>query len=317
MEFLYRGKTWGRGGFQFPGLYEYIRKTKEKLSQPLRVPAYATAGEAEHIHVISEKVKKEPYLKRTKFNQMVRNLNREFTDVHAVGYSENQTLYKVCLFVTEKIADTVPMIFLYSTAKPGYIYNAFALDHQDKVWIYISNQFFLEHGMMKEEELCYLVGHELGHAQCHHSTITSEHEQSSSDMEYSADRAGLIACAEWILKNNPEYTMEQVAQKAVLYAASFLLKITSASVCEKGTIKWVDFDYESIQNTIEGIFKGASKMSASIGTHPHSRHRVMAMVHFSQSQMFYRCLNKEPEKYKDLLSDQQLQNIMQYQLKDS
>lgn len=314
MDFEYRGKTWLRSGFRFPGLLEYIEKTKKELSEPLQVPMYATAGEAAYIHAISEKAATDPYLKRTEFNQIVRNLNKRYSDVHAVGYRENQKLYHICLFVTEKMANTVPMIFLYTTNDSGYIYNASALDHRDKVWIYISSQFFSEHGMLKDEELCYLLGHELGHAQCHHSTLTGVHDWGSSDMEYSADRAGLIACAQWIRKNDPACPMGQVAEQSVLYAASLLQKIASAGTAEKGTINWAEFDYDSIQDAIHDIFKGASKMTASISTHPHTRHRIMAMVHFSQSQLFYRCLGEDPDQYKNLLSDQHLQNIMQYQL---
>jgi len=167
---------------------------------------------------------------------------------------------------------------------------------------------------LRDEELCFLLGHELGHAQCHHSTLKELHDWGNSDREYSADRAGLIACAQWIRKNDPSCPMRQVAELSVLYAASLLQKIASAGMSKKGTIKWADFDYDSIQDAIHNIFKGASKMAASISSHPHTRHRIMAMVHFSQSQLFYRCLGEDPDQYKNLLSDQQLHNIMQYQL---
>lgn len=313
MDFEYQGKTYLRGGFRFPGLYEYMEEAKKKLSQPLRVPMYATAGESDRMAAISEKAKKDPYLNRAVFNQLVQNYDKTFSNVHIVSYNENERLYRICLFVTGQLTEQVPMIFLYSTDTEGYVYNAFALDHQDKVWIYVSSQFFREHGMLQDPELCYLIGHELGHAQCHHSTITNT-ASGSSDMEYSADRAGLIACAQWLRKQDPELPMEQAAQQAVLYAAACLQKLANASTSERGTVKWTEFDYDSIQDTIRGIFKGASKMTASVGTHPHTRHRIMAMIHFSQSQLFYRCMNEDPRKYEGLLSDQHLQNIMQYQL---
>lgn len=313
MNFEYKGKTWLRKGFTFPGMYDYFETIKEKLTMPLEIPVYATAGEADRIRQLSEERKANLYLGRAAVNQTIRNYEKQFSDIHGVSYSGNPFLYKICLFASQKLTGMTPMVFLYTAKDPGYRYNAFAVDYQEKNWIYVSNQFFVEQSMLKEEELCYLIGHELGHAQCHHSTITKVHGEHSSDMEYSADRAGMIVCALWIRENHPEYTMDRVAHDAVLYGAASMQKIVNAFL-EEGKCNWEAFDYDMIEKALDDIFRDASKLSASSGTHPHTRHRIMAMVHFSQSQLFYRCLNEDPDNYKNLYSDQQLQNIMSYQL---
>lgn len=314
MDFEYQGKTWLQKGFSFPGLYEYIETTRNKLAQSLPVPMYATAGESQHIQAVSEKIEKDPYLRRSSFTEKVKELNKSMTSLHSVSYGDHPMVYDVCVFATKQLMHMTPLIFLYTTDSEGYKYNAFAVDYQDKVWIYFSNQLFCEHGMLKEEELCYLVGHELGHAQCHHSTISSVNNKSNSDQEYSADRAGLIVCTQWIRQQHPEYTIEEAAKLAVLYSASALQKITVAAENISSEINWKNFDYDAVQNTIEHIFDRASKLTTSIGTHPHNRHRVMAMIHFSRSQLFYRCLGLAPDEYKNLYTDQMLQDIMAYQL---
>ena len=40
------------------------------------------------------------------------------------------------------------------------------------------------------------------------------------------------------------------------------------------------------------------------------------MINFSQSQLFYRCLDLNPDDYSGLCSDEHLQRMMAYQLTD-
>ena len=311
MRFEYQGKTWLRDGFTFPGLMDYIETTKETLAKPLRVPVYATAGERERMDEISEKFKENPYLSRVSYNQAVKNMNKSFLSVKNIPYGEYPVLYNVCIFAASKLMNMTPLVFLYQSDKPDYRYNAFALDYQDKVWIYISDQFFREHAMLLEEELCFLVGHELGHAQCHHSTITMSSSRAyTSDVEFSADRAGMLVCARRLLEKHPEYTVEQAGKLAVLYAASTLMKLDLAMKNGSEKINWGNFNYEKLSLDIACIFDGASRLSVSQSSHPHDPHRIMALVHFRQSELFYRCMGADPDTHYNLYSDQQLQNNM-------
>ena len=314
MRFEYFGTNWLKEGFTFPALSDYIADTKERLRQPLTVPEYATAGEAERIRRFSQLTRENPYLQRAGFAEAVRQEGENWDNLRTIPYGEYPELYGVCVFAAKVLTGVQPIIFLYTSKTQGMRYNACALDYQDKVWLYISDQLFREHGMLKTEELCYLVGHELGHAQCHHATIRSTTSY-GSDKEYSADRAGMIVSAKWMLANLPGCRPEYAARQAALYGAATLLKLEKAAAGEPNRIDWrTAMDYEQLRAAMDGVFDGASKLSVSTGTHPHTRHRVMAMINFSQSQMFYRCLGLNPDDYPGLCTDEHLQRMMSYQL---
>lgn len=316
MGFEYFGTNWLTDGFTFPSLSDYIKDTKERLRQPLTIPAYATAGEAERIKRFSQLTQDNPYLQRAGFAEVVRQGGEDWSDLRAIPYGEYPELYNVCVFASKILTGVSPIIFLYTAKTLGMLYNACALDYQDKVWIYLSDQLFQEHGMLKAEELCYLVGHELGHAQCHHTTIRSTANY-GSDKEYSADRAGMIVCAKWMLTHISGCQPEYAARQAALYAAATLLKLETAMANGPNKTDWrTAMDYEKLRQDMDGVFDGAARLSISTGSHPHTRHRVMAMINFSQSQLFYRCLGLDPADYSGLCSDEHLQRMMAYQLTD-
>ena len=316
MGFEYFGTNWLTDGFTFPSLSDYIKDTKERLRQPLTIPAYATAGEAERIKRFSQHTQDNPYLQRAGFAEVVRQGGEDWSDLRAIPYGEYPELYNVCVFASKILTGVSPIIFLYTAKTLGMLYNACALDYQDKVWIYLSDQLFQEHGMLKAEELCYLVGHELGHAQCHHTTIRSTADY-GSDKEYSADRAGMIVCAKWMLTHISGCQPEYAARQAALYGAATLLKLETAMANGPNKTDWrTAMDYEKLRQDMDGVFDGAARLSISTGSHPHTRHRVMAMINFSQSQLFYRCLGLDPADYSGLCSDEHLQRMMAYQLTD-
>ena len=316
MGFEYFGTNWLTDGFTFPSLSDYIKDTKERLRQPLTIPAYATAGEAERIKRFSQLTQDNPYLQRAGFAEVVRQGGEDWSDLRAIPYGEYPELYNVCVFASKILTGVSPIIFLYTAKTLGMLYNACALDYQDKVWIYLSDQLFQEHGMLKAEELCYLVGHELGHDQCHHTTIRSTANY-GSDKEYSADRAGMIVCAKWMLTHISGCQPEYAARQAALYGAATLLKLETAMANGPNKTDWrTAMDYEKLRQDMDGVFDGAARLSISTGSHPHTRHRVMAMINFSQSQLFYRCLGLDPADYSGLCSDEHLQRMMAYQLTD-
>lgn len=315
MTFKYSGKTWMRDqeSFSFPSLYNYIEETKQHLMEPLPVPAYATAGEAEKIVKLSELYKKEPFRRRTAFNENMSSINAKMTSIKMISYGKYPEVYEVCLFATKQLKYPTPLIHVYSTKDEGLRYNAFASDYQDKVMIYLSQRLCPENKMLTTAEFSFIVGHELGHAQCHHTTIRLDMQNSTSDREYSADRAGLIVCTKWILEHDKNCTLEETIKRAVLAAVSALSKITTAAVSSQ-EVNWQAFDYDVIQNSIDHVFEGASKLGLSQSTHPYDRHRTMAMKNFSQSELFYRCIGQNPAQYSNLFTDQQLRDIMSYQL---
>jgi len=314
MELKYHGTQWLKEGFVYPTLYDYIEKTKQELTKPLHAPEYAVAGEEDRLRSVSEKVQTNPYQSRAAFSELIKRETASYENVRPLSYRENVLLYDICVFAVKRMMNLNPIIFLYKANNVGKMYNAFASDYQDKVWIYISEQFFLEEQMLREEELCFLVGHELGHAQCHHIYIANVNRSSTSDDEYSADRAGLIACTEWIRRKHPEYSAEHAARLAVIYSAAMLLKLSLGAEMGPGNNDWSVFNYALVENSIQEVFRGASKLNVSEGTHPHTQHRIMAMILFSQSEMFYRCLKVDTAGMEGLYSDQQLNTVMSYQL---
>lgn len=313
MEFEYRGKFWLKDGFRFPDLTAYIKTTRGRLSQPLQVPPYATAAEEQRLRKLSARTEKDPYLDRSSIQKNILAMNRSMNEVRNIPYEEHPGLYEVCMFAARELMDAEPLIFLYTTEDPGYRYNAFAVDYLDKVWIYLSSQFFEEHGMLSQGEVCFLVSHELGHAQCHHSTLAATGSDSSDD-EYSADRAGMIACVRWILSREPDCPVDQAARRALLWAAGVLKKLTVGFENGPGNTDWAGFDYAALEREVDGIFRKAAHLPLSTGTHPTDPHRIMAMIHFSQSQMLYRCLGLEPGAFRNLLTDDQLDRAMASQL---
>lgn len=314
MQYKFSGTNWLKGekSFEFPGLFDYVQETKRKLSEPLKIPEYATAQEEEWIKAISEKAKDNPYLNRTEYAEAAKR--KDISDLRTISYGEYPSLYNICMFASQQLAGVNPVIFMYSSKKTGSAYNASALDYMDRVWIYISDQFVKERGMMRDEELCFLIGHELGHAQCHHSTIASSGKD-SSDAEYSADRAGMIVCTKWLMANNPDLAVEEAIKKAMLYGTSALVKIGIGHSNGLNNTSWDSFSYDDIQSMIDSIFDDASKHTLSRGTHPKNIHRIMAMDYFSESELLYRCLGLDTQQYRHLSTDAQLNKSMAHILK--
>ena len=316
MQYKYTGKNWLKGekAFVFPGFLDYAQETKARLGKPLAIPEYATAKEAERIEAVSKKVQNNPYYQRDVYAQMAKDM--DVLDMRTISYGEYPGLYDVCLFVSREMMGVNPVIYLYTAKSAGMAYNAMALDYLDRVWIYISDRFVKEQGIVRDEELCFLAGHELGHAQCHHVTIASSAKDTSDD-EYSADRAGMLACVKWIMKHSPELTVGQAIKKALLYSSSALLKLGIGKANGLNNTDWEKVTEEMVQEHIDGIFAQASKRSLSKGTHPETAHRIMAMDYFSESELIYRCLGMDPGEYPNLATDEQLGKSMAHLLRDN
>lgn len=315
MEYKYYGTRWLKEGFSFPSLAEYIMQKKNELSAPLKVPEYAAYDEQQRVDQVSEKRIADPYLHRAEFHQRLIEISQIYGETGTLTYQENPYLYDICVFVVDQLMHTVPMICMYEqTLESGLMFNAAAVAYQDQVKLYVSKQLFRENGMFCKEELCYLIGHEVGHAHCHHTYVHLEADAKTSNYEYSADRAGILASTAWILREHPEYSVDAAARLAVLYGASTLLKLGVAAANGPGCTDWEKFDYEALQTAIDSIFRGASELHISTTTHPHDRHRIMAMVHFSQSQLLYRCLGVPMTTTDELYSDKHLAVAMAHYL---
>ncbi|MBE6658241.1 MAG: hypothetical protein E7604_07340 [Ruminococcaceae bacterium] len=317
MEHQFHGTRWLKEGFAFPSLTEYITQKKQELSAPLTVPEYAASWERIKIDQISDKLKTDPYLNRALFHEGIKHLMQSIGKTQALRYRENPLLYDVCTFVVGQLIHGIPMILLYEApADSGNLYNASVLSYQEQIFIFVSAQFFREFGMLNEEELCFMIAHEVGHAHCHHTHMNLETDEKTSDYEYSADRAGVLACTALILKKHPDYTVEEAARQAVLYASSTLTKLYIAVKNGPGCTDWSGFDYDEMQSIIDSIYDHASQYTVSRESHPHTPHRIMAMDHFRNSHMLYRCLGLPIPHTDGLNSDEQLAKYMAFIMND-
>ena len=313
----YQGTSWLQGGFEFPTLAEYITQKKKQLTEPLTAPEYAASWERNKFKELSEKLQVNPYMSRAAYHKKIKDLLSSIGETHMLTYQDNPMLYDICVFVVDRLIHVTPMIWLYDASpESGLQFNAFVYSYQEQLQIFISSQFFREYGMMSDEELCFIVGHEIGHAHCRHIDMEIETKSTTSDYEYSADRAGIIACTALISQKHPEYTVAEAARMASLYSASALMKLNLAVKNGPGNTDWTTFDYQEMQAAIDSIFDNASQYSVTQTTHPHLAHRIMAIEHFRKSQMLYRCLKLPVPDIVGLNTDEQLAGYMAYQMKN-
>lgn len=323
MSFQYTGIYWLKNGseFRFPEMSEYIACVRESMKQPLQAPEFAAAGEGEKLAAASKVFQDNPWKLRRQFNQGLEQIQQDFTAAELVSYGSYRNLYGLCLFAVRAVLGPGidPMIY---TAK--FVYNANAVCYLNKVWIYISDYFFRDMitdrdiDMFCEEELVALVGHELGHAACRHTMLKMAGGTAGAiNYEYSADRAGLLACTKYLMDKNPGLSYREAAEKAVIYMVSMLKKIDAAvkAVPKKDIVDWHVYNQTAFQNaqeTVEGIFLAAVPANPyrAGSTHPIDIHRTRALVYFSESELFCRCLGLDPSAFPNLRSDKMLQNDM-------
>lgn len=310
----YSGKNHSAPGFEFPTLAEYIKTTREHLQKPLVIPDYSAAGEQDYIPNVMEVIHKNPYALRDEYLGAVSAFQQMYQPgtVRAVPYQEYPKMYQAALFMVgtaKEFGKLDLLIQIYQAASPEDVYQASAISYLDKGWIYVSEQFLKEPMMLNEAELCFLLGHELGHIQCRHASINClcENAKLGRETEYSADRAGLIFCMKWLMANAPLTSVPELAEKAVLSGACVLDKITKAVLSPKKVL-WQDYDPKAMAQKIERWNDGTDPLGQDFQTHPHDSRRILAMLDFSRSRLFYQCLGLEPPK--GATSDQDLVKMM-------
>lgn len=295
-----------------PTLLDFVETTRERLKEPLRVPDYAAAGEENSISAAMQAIRDDPYALRAALAESVKLLDSRFQEgsLRPIAYGDHPQLYRAGLFVTavtKELANTDLLIRLYTAKRPEDRYQAMAVSYLDKAWIYVSDRFFQELQMVDGGELCFLVGHELGHAHCRHTTISI---LGGGDVgrngEYSADRSGLIVCAKWLAAQDPELAPEQIARQAVLRSLSMLDKL---EVAYRGGMDWRSYDRQALEDRLQGWLDAPNRLPADSGTHPCDARRALAMYHFSRSRLFCRCAGL-PDRGQSLLDDGTLQEFM-------
>lgn len=317
-EFVYAGTGQNIPEFRFPSLYTFVQQTREELQKPLVLPEYAVAGEKEPVRRVSEIIREKPYMLRTTFTASLENVRQGFlpNSVRPVHYREYPTLYRAAQFTVEtekKFADLDVLIQIYRAKSKGDLYQAKATSYLNKAWLFISEHLFMQSNtdMLRDEEICFILGHELGHAQCRHAVIDLlDNTDLGSNQEYSADRAGMIVCAKRALQLHPDMDARQALGRAVLYCVAALDK---PGLAYRGYTNWKDYDYGALEEKLQTWLDHPGKLPADFDTHPCNERRALALYHFSQSEMLWRLLDLAPEG--GLLTDSQLQQFMNTLLK--
>lgn len=314
MDFHFTGKYVLKNGFRAPSLKTYVEDTYKKLGQKLQVPAYATAGEQQRIEAVTEKLAKKPFAGRVVFNEFAKN----WADLTPVSYGRYPLLYDICFHAQKVLGSAVPVLYVFDGyADAANAYQAMAVDYMDRFYLYMSNRLLLENDMSSPEELCFILGHELGHAQCHHSTLRLLTKSSGgSNAEYSADRAGLLVAAEWLQDQHPDWPLDKLGREAVLAAATILdkLGVGFQAVQKNKPVDWAAYDAQAVRQRFEAYFADPTKLKRYFGSHPSDEHRAVAMHRFACSEMFCRLMGREPGP--GMYSDALLEEVMHYHIQD-
>ena len=185
------------------------------------------------------------------------------------------------LIINEKVTPQIYLVLhkvckklrLNSNNVSAYIYSSSDnqatcfLGEKDKCTIMITSNLI---ELMDENELEFIIGHEIGHFLLKHGTVTHSSKMSKEDLIYSrykeisADRIGLIASG----------TIESALSSIV----KMLSGLSSA---------YLRYDISALMQQINNVHKGTYLSSES--THPSWLIRVRALQFFSMSEMY----NKE------------------------
>lgn len=307
MSFQFTGKFIFKHGFNAPSLKEYVDATCEKLLQPLSVPPYATASEGERIINATEKLASQPFAGRVAFNES----SRDFGNLPPVSYGQYPQIYDICMHAHKVLGSPLPVLYVFDGVRYASLsYQAMACDYLERFYLYISNRFLEEYGMATEEEISFVIGHELGHTQCHHTTLKLLDQDSGSNKEYSADRAGMLVAASLLRSKHPDWPLQKIAQEAMYAAGTILQKldIGFAAVKQKVKVDWPQYDVAAQRAEIDKYLQDPALLQPYTGSHPSDDHRVSAMHLFGNSQLFYRLMNEEPIPglYSDALLEERM-----------
>lgn len=313
MSIVYMGKHRLCDGFTFRDMWDYVTETKRRLEKPLTAPAYADEAEAVRISALSDSFRNDPYAQRVNFNQCILEIEDKM-EIRPVSYAQFPRFYGISEFVVKALCDPGcrPIIQTFRAAHgdADEAYGVYACCYLDNMRIYFSEQLFMENRMLEDAELCSLLGHELGHAVCYHRTSALvSGKPPGIRMEYSADRAGLIAAMLWLMKERPGLPVGENAKSAVLYCAAALDKLMLADVANlKGAVicDWSAYDYQELQSSMENAQRHAAALGPDYATHPNNARRYIALKLFSESEKFYRCIGLSPGSHPGLHTDAHL-----------
>ncbi len=235
MKYRKQDSNYLKDGFEIPTFVDYVKARLEKMREPLKVPCYAMKGEAERIDKLYAAIQKNPYEWFSTASNIV-SQKIESLKARPILHSADPLLYNCIMDACAALKIEKPSAFSYSEGKEMK-HNAFAAGYFDMMWIFISEEFRALN-LMKEAELCFIMGHELGHVAAYHSAVRlqsgkgtayTQEELSPEELhrrEMTADRAGLLAVLWHISKRYPDMDPEEMMQRTLDACRDTLHKLT-------------------------------------------------------------------------------------------
>lgn len=210
-----------------------------------------------------------------------------------------ESLRHCCLTLGIRIPHAV-----VSSSMPGI--NAYASGTVDNPYLLLSD---LSTHLLTREELRFIIGHECGHLAMEHlvyhligrqisdlgkmlpvvgpilaKTVSLPLNAWNRCSEITADRAGLICCGNL-----------RTAQRALMK-----LESSFANVANVDLDVYIEQSLDSLENMKVGALKEA------LFNHPLTPKRLKALQYFSESELYYRTLEKDIPSDKSLLTDEAL-----------
>lgn len=279
------------------GFSDFIQQYNKEVIDSIVVPEYSAnrVADEELAAELRRRMGSEPMRHIGAMNRQMK-MNVGIGNYRCVveGYDQNPEIYKASLKALHILRmKASPTVYFYKS-EGAYKYNAHAVGYGNNINILLSRDL-IEKVMDTEEQKLFVIGHELGHNQCNGIAYgllgKKESEFSSRLDEYSADRAGLLAC------------------QNLLEASVALMKISIGQDLELYTREFVNREIrkrtEDLLSEIEIVVKRKEKDQ---GSHPSLERRIMALKVFEKSEMYARCLGEDSTDKE--LDDRELEEAM-------
>lgn len=252
---------------------EYIKETEQSII----VPEYSAnrAFDTKIAYSMTERFKSDPTKMFIKMNEYLRSVVRDDWELKIINYQEERETYLATLKAVEALnIKYIPTVYSYKAKNLGMKLNSCALGYGNNINIFLS--FDLFKGILTDIwEKEFIIGHELGHNQNNSTSIHILGLNVTPDIsrfgEYTADRAGLLACRD------------------VEAATRALLKVSTTEETSEEVFR------EAAQSMVADAEKKVFMLPGDKSTHPCLERRVAAMKVFASSQMYARLTGKHVE----------------------
>lgn len=262
---------------------EYIKEAEESII----VPEYSTnkVFDSKVVALMKDKFQSDPTKMFIKMNEYLRSVVRDDWEIKIINYQEERETYLATMSSVAALnIKYIPTIYSYKAKSIGMKLNSCALGYGNNINIFLSYDLFrFILSDIREKE--FIIGHELGHNQNNSTAVHIVGIGESLDVsrygEYTADRAGLLAC------------------KDIEAATRALLKVSTAEKVSEEKFR------EVAHSMVENAEQNIANLTSDKSTHPCLERRVAAMKAFASSQMYARLTGKSVES--SMLSDEALE----------